>query len=108
MTEIDDKLLKEFFSDNKQEIADNGFTRRVMHKLPDRNARFANIITTLCIAIALIMFFVLDGLQALVGVFREVFISIVQNGAVNFDLRTLIVVGGVLLFFGIRKIYTME
>ena len=31
MTEIDnDKLLKDFFAENKREIADNGFSRRVM------------------------------------------------------------------------------
>ena len=34
MTEIDnDKLLKDFFAENKREIADNGFSRRVMHQL---------------------------------------------------------------------------
>ena len=38
MTEIDnDKLLRDFFAENKQEIADNGFSRRVMHHLPDRS-----------------------------------------------------------------------
>ena len=32
MTEIDnDKLLRDFFAENKQEIADNGFSRHVMH-----------------------------------------------------------------------------
>ena len=30
-----DKLLKDFFSENKHEIADDGFTQRVMHRLPD-------------------------------------------------------------------------
>lgn len=35
MTEIDnDKLLRDFFAENKQEIADNGFSRRVMHHYP--------------------------------------------------------------------------
>ena len=35
MTEIDnDKLLKDFFAENKREIADNGFSRRVMHTCP--------------------------------------------------------------------------
>ena len=42
MTEIDnDKLLRDFFAENKQEIADNGFSRRVMHHLPDRSNRLA-------------------------------------------------------------------
>ena len=44
MTEIDnDKLLKDFFAENKREIADNGFSRRVMHHLPDRSNRLARL-----------------------------------------------------------------
>ncbi|MDD4969536.1 MAG: DUF5056 domain-containing protein [Paludibacter sp.] len=31
-----DKLLKDFFSGHKQEIADNGFTQRVMRRLPEQ------------------------------------------------------------------------
>ena len=31
-----DKLLKDFFSEHKQEIADNGFTRRVFQSLPEQ------------------------------------------------------------------------
>jgi fatty acid desaturase len=34
--ETTDKLLKDFFSQNKKEIADNGFTQRVMRKLPEQ------------------------------------------------------------------------
>ena len=42
MTEIDnDKLLRDFFTENRQEIADRGFSRRVMHHLPDRSHRHA-------------------------------------------------------------------
>ena len=32
MTETDDKLLKQFFGEQKQEIEDNGFSRRVILK----------------------------------------------------------------------------
>ena len=31
----EDKLLKSFFSQNKPEIADNGFTQKVMRRLPE-------------------------------------------------------------------------
>ena len=34
-----DKLLKDFFSGYKQEIADNGFTARVMQRLPEETYR---------------------------------------------------------------------
>ena len=31
-----DKLLKKFFEERKQEIVDNGFSKRVMQKLPEQ------------------------------------------------------------------------
>lgn len=34
-----DKLLKNFFSEHKQEIVDNGFTQRVMRQLPEQADR---------------------------------------------------------------------
>jgi uncharacterized membrane-anchored protein len=34
-----DKMLKDFFSDNKKEIADFGFSQRVMRKLPEQADR---------------------------------------------------------------------
>ena len=108
MTEIDDNLLKQFFSENKQEIADNGFTRRVMQSLPNRDTKIANILVSLCALASLILFVVSDGLLALVGVLREVFVSIVQNNAANFDLKTLLIISAVLLYLGVRKIYSME
>jgi hypothetical protein len=38
-TKNKDKLLKDFFSSYKQEIADNGFTARVMQRLPEQTYR---------------------------------------------------------------------
>ena len=35
-TNIEDDMLKKFFSENKREFADNGFTQKVMEKLPKR------------------------------------------------------------------------
>ena len=37
--ETNDKMLKDFFSENKKEITDNGFTQGVMHKLPETDDR---------------------------------------------------------------------
>ena len=34
MMENDDKLLTSFFAEHRQEIADNGFSRRVLRHLP--------------------------------------------------------------------------
>lgn len=37
--ETNDQMLKNFFSENKTEIADNGFSKRVMQKLPEQTDR---------------------------------------------------------------------
>ena len=63
MTEIDnDKLLKDFFAENKREIADNGFSRRVMHHLPDRSNRLARLWTVFVMAVGATLFVTLGGL----------------------------------------------
>ena len=68
MTETtDDKLLQQFFSDNRKEIEDNGFSRRVMHHLPDRYYRISQLWSLFCFTLAVVLFFVLDGLQLVLG-----------------------------------------
>jgi hypothetical protein len=106
MMETDDKLLKQFFSEHKQEIKDNGFSRIVMKRLPDRSLSISNVWTTCCKALALILFLALGGLQAIGGVLREIFTLVVQHGAINFDFSSLLMAAAVLLFFGIRSIIT--
>lgn len=109
MTKMDDDiLLKQFFNENRQEIADNGFTERVMKRLPGRANRLSNILMAVGVILAVILFFVLDGLGAILGTLREVFVSMSLNGIENLDLKSLAIAGGVLLFFGIQKIYSME
>ena len=52
MTENNDKLLIDFFAENRQEIPDNGFTRRVMRHLPDRTRRISQVWVTFCFTLA--------------------------------------------------------
>ncbi len=107
MMENDDKLLKDFFNDNRQEIEDNGFTRRVMHRLPSHSRRLSQIWTTFCFTLALVLFVSLNGLQLILATLRETFTSAIENGATQLDPKSLIVAGIVLLYFGYRKISTL-
>ena len=50
-TKENDKLLKNFFSEQKQEIDDNGFTKRVMRKLPESPNRDWIVWAFACIGI---------------------------------------------------------
>lgn len=108
MTETDDKLLKQFFSEQKQEIEDRGFSRRVMRNLPGRSHRFGQVWSGLCMALAAILFFAFGGLQATIGTLREVFVSLVQHSTTaNFDPKSLAIAAVVLLILGMRKVYSM-
>lgn len=108
MTEIDnDKLLRDFFAENKQEIADNGFSRRVMYHLPDRSNRLAHIWSTSVMAIGAVLFVWLGGLEAAWGTLREVFVSMINQGTTSLDPKSMIIAGVVLLFMATRKIASL-
>ena len=108
MTETDDKLLKQFFGEQKQEIEDNGFSRRVMRNLPGRNHRLVQAWGAACAVVCVILFFTLGGLQATISTLREVFVSMVQQSATTgFDPKSLYIAALVLAFFGARKAWSM-
>ncbi len=48
LNENDDLLVRSFFADNRIDIADDGFTERVMRGLPSRAVRLNRIWTVIC------------------------------------------------------------
>ena len=111
MTETtDDKLLQQFFSDNRKEIEDNGFSRRVMHHLPNRYYRISQLWSLFCFTLAVVLFFVLDGLQLVLGALRETFTSAIQSGAAEITDYSGSSIGLLRisqdLFFSIKLIYS--
>lgn len=107
MESNDDKLLRDFFAREKNEIADNGFSRRVMRRLPSRVNRLAQIWAVFVSLVALTLFFAFDGLQAVISTLRDVFVSMVQSGAANIDPKSLIIAAVVLVFLGVRKAWSL-
>jgi O-antigen/teichoic acid export membrane protein len=55
--ETNDQMLKDFFSENKKEIADFGFSQRVMRKLPEQRDRswIVWLFTSIGIALTLLV-----------------------------------------------------
>ena len=80
--ETNDKLLKDFFSQNKQEIADNGFTRRVMRKLPEQADRSWIVWVFAAIGMAISIYLgIYSGLiEQIMLVFRQVPIYYLLGG----------------------------
>ncbi|MEG0888324.1 MAG: DUF5056 domain-containing protein [Bacteroides sp.] len=107
MTETDDKLLRDFFAAEKKEIADNGFSRRVLRKLPHRVNRLTQAWAVFITLVAIALFFVCDGFQGIISTLRDVFVSIVQSSTTSIDPRSLLIAVIVLAFLGVRKAWAM-
>lgn len=74
MTDKDNMMIEAFFKQAAQQrIEDNGFTERVMRNLPDRKTELARKLSQLwtlfCIAVAGVLFFVLEGWQVVTALF---------------------------------------
>lgn len=61
----DDVLVRRFFEENRMEMPDNGFSRRVMRRLPDRAVRINRIWTAACFAAGILLFVRNKGLTVL-------------------------------------------
>ena len=62
----DDKLIAEFFNENRLEIADKGFSEHVMRHLPPSRVSCLNRIwTVLCSIIGVAFFLLIDGIDSL-------------------------------------------
>lgn len=107
MESNEDKLLREFFAKEKKEIADNGFSHRVMRRLPNRVNRLMQVWAVFVSLVTLLLFFAFDGLQAVISTLRDVFVSMVQSSATNFDPISLVIAAVVLAFLGVRKIWSL-
>lgn len=103
MNNTDDQLINKFMQANKREITDNGFSRRVMHRLPIRSKVVSDILTAIGIVLSCLLFYLFDGARliydAVVPIFQESSIRLIEN--LNF--QTLIPILVVMAYLGIQK-----
>lgn len=103
MMKDDDRLLKQFMDANRQEIADNGFSRRVMHRLPCSHNRVVQLLNALCAVVSVFLFVTFDGIQSVIELMRNVLVYTIQHvGAINIDMKTVAVLFCLVFFFSIR------
>lgn len=109
MTETDnDKLLNQFFKENKKEIEDFGFSRRVMRKLPGYGKKLATIWTIFCSGIAIALFFIFDGIDAFTRIFHEAITTLIHSELTNINPHCLMIIAVVLIGMGIQRICSIE
>ena len=64
----DDLLLEQFFQAARDEqLPDNGFTHRVMTRLPERQVRLSKLWTAACIVVGIVVFTLIGGWNIIVA-----------------------------------------
>lgn len=122
MTEDNEVLLKQFFSDAaQQQIADEGFTERVMQSLPadagwslssllsplSSFKTFNRLWTLFCVAVFIVLFVVLRGWELLAIHFEVLLRTLaVEQFSVNPLMLAVILFG--LLFVGVGEVALNE
>jgi hypothetical protein len=108
MKEIEDKMINQFFQAEKREVKDNGFSRRVMRNLPDRGEQLSKIWIAFCTTIGIVLFFLFNGLEAILNILREAFNGAMQNGITHLDTKSLLIASIVLISIGVKKVCHIE
>ena len=108
MIEDNDRLLQQFFSEAaSQQIADNGFTERVMQRLPSRMNWFVRIWNTVCIALFAVLFVVFRGWD-LLAVQLEVMLRTLSTHSFSINLLMVFTIVFGLLFVGVGEMIYKE
>lgn len=98
MDNHDDKLLRQFFSEaSQQTMADDGFSSRVMHRLPRRMNWFSRLWTVCCILVAVALAYatdILDDLRIDYEVWRS---TITADDVISVSATVMMVVAGLLV-----------
>lgn len=109
MNKKDEQLISKFMQNNKQEIADNGFSRKVMQRLPVSAKVWSDILTVACVISCCILFYAFDGFSLILQSVREV----LQNQTMELinqpnNLQTLIAVIATVAFLSIRSVWAIK
>lgn len=108
MTDNDDILIKRFFAEQKQTIKDDGFSRKVMRRLPSKAYRYSRIWSTICIVAALLLFVACHGLKQLVNALDVVLRTVPTHGIFDYSPFTIAIVVIVLAGLGIYNLVMAE
>lgn len=106
--EDNERLLQQFFSEMTSEpLADNGFTERVMRRLPMQKSWFARLWTPFCIATFVVLFIAFRGWELLAVHFEVMLRTMaVQPFSINLLMVFSVLFG--LLFVGAGEVISSE
>lgn len=107
-TDPDDILLRQFLKENKKEIEDFGFSRKVIHRLPYKEKTLLRWWTAVCAALCTGLFFTFGGLNYLIQLIYEVFIVSFGRELTEMNPLHLILAFLVIAGIEIQRICTIE
>lgn len=110
MTEKDNDLLLRFFHEHRQEIADNGFSQRVMRRLPAPALApgQSRLWRAVCLTAGLVFFFFTHGWEQLLPIFRILYGECsVALHSVHITASTLLVLLGILSTLAVVAAYNV-
>lgn len=87
MIDNDDRLIAQFMTEHKPQVADMGFTRRVMRHLPQHTDRLHRYWTLFCFAIGVLAVAMMGSLPRLGSLLMGVMGDLVGVVAVNDCVR---------------------
>ena len=103
-----ERLLQQFFSEAaSRQIEDNGFTERVMQRLPLRTDWFVRIWNTVCIMLFAVLFVVFRGWELLAVQF-EVMLRTMSTLSLSINLMMLFSIIFGLLLVGTGEVIASE
>lgn len=112
MMEDNERLLQNFFSEAAgTPIADDGFTNRVMQRLPQRVNWFTHLWNIFCVTVFMVLFVVFRGWESLMAQFvvmmRTLMAYVMMPEPLNINLSVVLsVVCGLLLVAVIELMYS--
>ena len=103
MTEDNERLIEQFFSEAaSQTIADNGFSERVIRRLPEHINWFPRLWTMFCVTVFAVLFVVFRGWE-LLAVHFEVMLRSLSVETISINILALATVLFGLLLVGVGE-----
>ena len=106
-----ERLLNHLFEQHRptEPLADNGFTRQVMNRLPPRLPLWARLWTPCCALLTLALFLYLRGFQQIWQALREIFVTQTsQIQPANLDPKVYLIGLAVIMALGYSKLVSMD
>ena len=107
MTEEDEIKLRKFFQENKQVIADDGFTDKVMSRLSARRKGGSTIGVGLLMMLSVLIFIGFGGWGLLKDLVVDL-IYMVYGLVLHLDAKSLVCIAIVCIYMIFEKIHSIE